>query len=233
MRLLIAEDDEKLLKSLLHVFKTNKFIADGVSNGQDALNYAMSGEYDSIVMDIMMPEKDGIQVLKELRKHHINTPVLLLTAKTQVAQRVEGLDAGADDYLPKPFSVAELLARVRAMLRRKENYTLELVSFMSVTLNCSTMEIVFEEKLISLSGKEFQVLEMLMKNPRIIIASEQLMTHIWGWDAAVDISVIWVHISNLRKKLEMMGAPITIKFIRGAGYMLEGRQINRREKYDS
>ena len=233
MRLLIAEDDEKLLKSLLHVFKTNKFIADGVSNGQDALNYAMSGEYDSIVMDIMMPEKDDIQVLKELRKHHINTPVLLLTAKTQVAQRVEGLDAGADDYLPKPFSVAELLARVRAMLRRKENYTLELVSFMSVTLNCSTMEIVFEEKLISLSGKEFQVLEMLMKNPRIIIASEQLMTHIWGWDAAVDISVIWVHISNLRKKLEMIGAPITIKFIRGAGYMLEGRQINRREKYDS
>lgn len=233
MRLLIAEDDEKLLKSLLHVFKTNKFIADGVSNGQDALNYAMSGEYDSIVMDIMMPEKDGIQVLKELRKHHINTPVLLLTAKTQVAQRVEGLDAGADDYLPKPFSVAELLARVRAMLRRKENYTTELVSFMSVTLNCSKMEIVFEEKLISLSGKEFQVLEMLMKNPRIIIPSEQLMTHIWGWDAAVDISVIWVHISNLRKKLEMIGAPITIKFIRGAGYMLEGRQINRREKYDS
>lgn len=233
MRLLIAEDDEKLLKSLLHVFKTNKFIADGVSNGQDALNYTMSGEYDSIVMDIMMPEKDGIQVLKELRKHHINTPVLLLTAKTQVAQRVEGLDAGADDYLPKPFSVAELLARVRAMLRRKENYTPELVSFMSVTLNCSTMEIVFEEKLISLSGKEFQVLEMLMKNPRIIIPSEQLMTHIWGWDAAVDISVIWVHISNLRKKLEMIGAPITIKFIRGAGYMLEGRQINRREKYDS
>lgn len=233
MRLLIAEDDEKLLKSLLHVFKTNKFIADGVSNGQDALNYAMSGEYDSIVMDIMMPEKDGIQVLKELRKHHINTPVLLLTAKTQVAQRVEGLDAGADDYLPKPFSVAELLARVRAMLRRKENYTPELVSFMSVTLNCSTMEIVFEEKLISLSGKEFQVLEMLMKNPRIIIPSEQLMTHIWGWDAAVDTSVIWVHISNLRKKLEMIGAPITIKFIRGAGYMLEGRQINRREKYDS
>ena len=233
MRLLIAEDDEKLLKSLLHVFKTNKFIADGVCNGQDALNYAMSGEYNSIVMDIMMPEKDGIQVLKELRKHHINTPVLLLTAKTQVAQRVEGLDAGADDYLPKPFSVAELLARVRAMLRRKENYTLELVSFMSVTLNCSTMEIVFEEKLISLSGKEFQVLEMLMKNPRIIIPSEQLMTHIWGWDAAVDISVIWVHISNLRKKLEMIGAPITIKFIRGAGYMLEGRQINRREKYDS
>ena len=233
MRLLIAEDDEKLLKSLLHVFKTNKFIADGVSNGQDALNYAMLGEYDSIVMDIMMPEKDGIQVLKELRKHHINTPVLLLTAKTQVAQRVEGLDAGADDYLPKPFSVAELLARVRAMLRRKENHTPELVSFMSVTLNCSTMEIVFEEKLISLSGKEFQVLEMLMKNPRIIIPSEQLMTHIWGWDAAVDISVIWVHISNLRKKLEMIGAPITIKFIRGAGYMLEGRQINRREKYDS
>ena len=119
------------------------------------------------------------------------------------------------------------------MLRRKENYTPELVSFMSVTLNCSTMEIVFEEKLISLSGKEFQVLEMLMKNPRIIIPSEQLMTHIWGWDAAVDISVIWVHISNLRKKLEMIGAPITIKFIRGAGYMLEGRQINRREKYDS
>ena len=138
MKILIAEDDARLLKSLLHIFTLNKFSADGVSNGKEALEYALTGEYDGLVLDIMMPGMDGIEVLKALRKENITTPALFLTARTEVSQRVDGLDAGADDYLPKPFSTAELLARVRAMLRRKENYTPELLTFGGLTLNRST-----------------------------------------------------------------------------------------------
>lgn len=221
MRILLAEDDPKLLKSLIHIFGNNRYITDGVSNGADAFNYAATGEYDGIVMDIMMPEKDGLMVLRELREQNITTPVLLLTARTEIPQRIEGLDAGADDYLPKPFAAAELMARVRAMLRRKSNYTPDILSVGSTVLDRGTLEVSCREKTASLSAREFQILEIMMQNPRVIIPAEQLMTHIWGWDSNVDMSVIWVHISNLRKKIGTINAPITIKFIRNAGYMLE------------
>ena len=221
MRILLAEDDPKLLKSLIHIFRNNRYITDGVSNGADAFNYAATGEYDGIVMDIMMPEKDGMMVLRELREQNITTPVLLLTARTEISQRIEGLDAGADDYLPKPFAAAELMARVRAMLRRKSNYTPDILSVGSTVLDRGTLEVSCREKTASLSAREFQILEIMMQNPRVIIPAEQLMTHIWGWDSNVDMGVIWVHISNLRKKIGTINAPITIKFIRNAGYMLE------------
>ena len=221
MRILLAEYDPKLLKSLIHIFRNNRYITDGVSNGADAFNYAATGEYDGIVMDIMMPEKDGLMVLRELREQNITTPVLLLTARTEISQRIEGLDAGADDYLPKPFAAAELMARVRAMLRRKSNYTPDILSVGSTVLDRGTLEVSCREKTASLSAREFQILEIMMQNPRVIIPAEQLMTHIWGWDSNVDMSVIWVHISNLRKKIGTINAPITIKFIRNAGYMLE------------
>ncbi len=221
MRILLAEDDPKLLKSLIHIFRNNRYITDGVSNGADAFNYAATGEYDGIVMDIMMPEKDGLMVLRELREQNITTPVLLLTARTEIPQRIEGLDAGADDYLTKPFAAAELMARVRAMLRRKSNYTPDILSVGSTVLDRGTLEVSCREKTASLSAREFQILEIMMQNPRVIIPAEQLMTHIWGWDSNVDMGVIWVHISNLRKKIGTINAPITIKFIRNAGYMLE------------
>ena len=221
MRILLAEDNPKLLKSLIHIFRNNRYITDGVSNGADAFNYAATGEYDGIVMDIMMPEKDGLMVLRELREQNITTPVLLLTARTEIPQRIEGLDAGADDYLPKPFAAAELMARVRAMLRRKSNYTPDILSVGSTVLDRGTLEVSCREKTASLSAREFQILEIMMQNPRVIIPAEQLMTHIWGWDSNVDMGVIWVHISNLRKKIVTINAPITIKFIRNAGYMLE------------
>ena len=221
MRILLAEYDPKLLKSLIHIFRNNRYITDGVSNGADAFNYAATGEYDGIVMDIMMPEKDGLMVLRELREQNITTPVLLFTARTEIPQRIEGLDAGADDYLPKPFADAELMARVRAMLRRKSNYTPDILSVGSTVLDRGTLEVSCREKTASLSAREFQILEIMMQNPRVIIPAEQLMTHIWGWDSNVDMSVIWVHISNLRKKIGTINAPITIKFIRNAGYMLE------------
>ncbi len=221
MRILIAEDDVRLLKSLVHILELNKFSVDGVDNGIDALEYAGSGEYDALVLDIMMPGLDGIQVLRTLRSRSITTPALFLTARTEVSQRVEGLDAGADDYLSKPFSTEELLARVRAMLRRRDTFQPDLLRIGGVTLNCSTYELSACGTTLSLSGKEFQVLEILMSNPRMIITTEQFITKIWGWNTGVDTSVVWVHISNLRKKLSAINATVRIRFVRGAGYLLE------------
>lgn len=223
MKLLVAEDDPKLLKTLIHIFEHNKFSVDGVSNGGDALTYAQSMEYDGLVLDIMMPGLDGLQVLHTLRQKGITTPALFLTARTEVSQRVEGLDAGADDYLPKPFATAELLARVRAMLRRKDTFLPDLLTLGEVTLNRSTYQLAFRDRLQSLSGREFQILEMLMQAPGSIISTERFITHLWGWDTTVDTSVVWVHVSNLRKKINALGAPLDIRFIRNAGYTLEVR----------
>ena len=221
MRILIAEDDPKLLKSLVHIFEMNHYATDGVDNGNDAYDYASSDEYDGLVLDIMMPGMDGVTLLKRLRADGITTPVLFLTARTETYQKIEGLDAGADDYLPKPFSTGELLARVRAMLRRKDNFTPDLITFEGLTLNCSTYELIYGGNTRALSGKEFQVMEMLMQNRRAVVTAEQLITHIWGWNTDVDTSVIYVHVSNIRKKLEKLSAPVTIRFVRNAGYILE------------
>ena len=206
MKLLIAEDDPKLLKTLIHIFESNKFSVDGVSDGAAALSYGRTMEYDGLIMDIMMPGMDGIQVLQTLRSEGVTTPALFLTARTEVSQRVEGLDSGADDYLPKPFSTAELLARVRAMLRRKDTYLPDLLSLGQVTLNRSTYQ-------LHCQGR--------MQAPGIIIPTERFITHLWGWDTNVDTSVVWVHISNIRKKIAALGAPMEIRFIRNAGYVLE------------
>ena len=223
MKILVAEDDPRLLKTLIHLFESNNFIVDGVSDGEDALDFACTGEYDGLVLDIMMPGLDGIEVLKKLRAQGVSTPALFLTARTEVEQRVEGLDAGADDYLPKPFATAELIARVRAMLRRKDTFVPDLLDSGGLTLNRSTYQISHKDKTVSLSGKEFQLLEMFMQRPGVIVTTEQLMTHVWGWETDVDTSVVWVHISNLRKKLESIEAPVGIRFQRGAGYVLEDK----------
>lgn len=224
MRILIAEDDPKLLKSLVHIFEMNHYVVDGVDNGNDAFDFASSDEYDGLVLDIMMPGMDGVTLLKKLREGGITTPVLFLTAKTETYQKIEGLDAGADDYLPKPFSTGELLARVRAMLRRKDHFTPDLLSFEKLMLNRSTYELLYNGRTQPLSGKEFQVMEMLMRNRGVIVTAEQLITHIWGWDTDVDMSVVYVHVSNIRKKLDQIGAQVSIKFVRNAGYLLEERQ---------
>ena len=221
MRILIAEDDPKLLKSLVHIFELNNYAVDGVDNGNDAYDFASSGEYDGLVLDIMMPGTDGVSLLKKLRAAGITTPALFLTARTEIDQRIEGLDAGADDYLPKPFATGELLARVRAMLRRKDNFTPDLLTFGALSLNRSTYELMYGGKTQPLSSKELQVMELLMQNLGMIITAEQLITHIWGWDTNVDTSVVWVHMSNIRKKIDQIGAPVAIKFVRNAGYILE------------
>jgi len=221
MRLLIAEDDPKLLKSLVHIFEINHYAVDGVADGEAAFDYASSGEYDGLVLDVMMPGMDGVTLLKKLRQNGVTTPALFLTARTETYQRIEGLDAGADDYLPKPFATGELLARVRAMLRRKDNFTPDILQFGTLQLNRSTYELLYNGGVQPLSGKEFQVMEMLMQQPGMIVTAEQLVTHIWGWDTDVDTSVVWVHISNIRKKLDALAVPVGIRFVRNAGYILE------------
>ena len=221
MRILIAEDDARLLKSLVHIFELNHYSVDGVDNGADAFDFAASDEYDGLIFDVMMPELDGVTVLKRLRAKGITTPALFLTARAEIDQRIEGLDAGADDYLPKPFATGELLARVRAMIRRKDHFVPDLLTFGALSLNRSTYELIHEDRSRTLSGKEFQVMEMLMQNANRIVTAEQLITHIWGWDTQVDMSVVWVHISNIRKKTDALGAGVVIKSVRNAGYILE------------
>ena len=221
MKLLVAEDDPRLLKTLLHIFQKNRFSADGVPSGEEALSHGRTGEYDGIVLDIMMPGMDGLRVLQCLRREGIETPALFLTARAEVSQRVEGLDCGADDYLPKPFHTTELLARVRAMLRRKAAYLPDLLTLGPVTLNRSTYQLICQDKERALSGREFQILEMLMLAPGTIFPTERIITHLWGWDTDVDISVVWVHISNIRKKIAALHAPMEIRFVRNGGYTLE------------
>ena len=224
MRLLVAEDDPKLLKTLKHILENGKYLVNGVTDGQEALLYAETEEYDGLVLDIMMPGMDGVEVLKRLRGQGISTPALFLTARTEIYQRVEGLDAGADDYLPKPFATAELLARVRAMLRRKDHFTPDLLSVGGLTLNRSTYELGYQGISQSLSGREFQIVEMLMQRPGFVVTTDEFLSHVWGWNSEVDVSVVWVHISNIRKKLAQLPAPAEIRFLRGAGYVLEVRE---------
>jgi two-component system response regulator ArlR len=223
MKLLLAEDEPRLLKSLKHIFQRNQYVVDAVATGTDALAYAETAEYDGLVLDIMLPGLDGLEVLRRLRSQGVSTPALFLTARSEVYQRVEGLDAGADDYLAKPFSTAELLARVRAMLRRKDNYLPDLLRAGPLQLNRSAYTLSCGAGTQSLSGREFQIMEMLMQRPSFIVTVDEIMAHVWGWDSEADVSVIWVHISNIRKKLAQLQAPVSIRFVRSAGYVLEVR----------
>ena len=220
MRLLIAEDDRDISKALVMILEKNNYSVDSVFNGKEAYEYAVSDNYDGIILDIMMPELDGIEVLTKLRSERISTPILLLTAKAEVDDRVAGLDAGADDYLAKPFAISELLARLRAMLRRKGEFQPDRLEFKSVTLNKATYELGYNDKYVRLASREFQMLEMLMKMPGQVIPTDQFMDKIWGWDSEVEVSIVWVYISNLRKKFATIQAPIEIHAIRGVGYCM-------------
>ncbi|MCR5499743.1 MAG: response regulator transcription factor [Acetatifactor sp.] len=221
MRLLLAEDEEELSEALAAVLRHNNYSVDTVYDGQEALDYLEGQEYDGVILDIMMPKKNGIEVLKTIRAHKNQVPVLLLTAKTQVDDRVEGLDAGADDYLGKPFAMKELLARVRAMTRRREGLTDNLLTIGNLSLNRLTFELSVGEEKVRLANKDFQMIEMLMVNPGQIISTERFMEKIWGYDSETEISVVWVYVSNLRKRLAALGANVEIKAVRNQGYSLE------------
>lgn len=221
MRLLLAEDEKELSKALVTILKHNNYSVDAVFNGRDALDYLETDIYDAAILDIMMPEKDGISVLKELRAKGSSLPVLILTAKAEIDDRVLGLDCGADDYLTKPFAVKELLARIRVMTRRRTEASDSVLKFGNLSLNRSTYELSSPEGTIRLANKEFQIMEMLMANSNHIISTEHFMEKIWGYDSNAELNVVWVCISNLRKKLASLNAGIHIKANRNLGYSLE------------
>lgn len=226
MRLLIAEDDTDILRALTVLFQKEKYLVDGFTNGADAYSAALSQSYDGFILDIMMPQMDGLELLQALRFNGINAPVLLLTAKSEVEDRVAGLDAGADDYLPKPFAISELLARVRAMLRRREQYREDFLSYEGLTLDSSAFELCFQEQRLRLTGREYHMMELLLQKPGLVISTTQFIDAIWGWDSQTEVSVVWVYISNLRKKLQQLNAPIVIRALRGVGYCLERKDAD-------
>ena len=221
MRLLLAEDEKELSKALCAILKHNNYSVDAVFNGQDALDYGLCENYDGIILDIMMPKKNGLEVLKELRENGISTPILMLTAKAEIEDRILGLDMGADDYLTKPFSMGELLARIRAVTRRKSEFSPNLLTSGNLSLNRETFELSVDNNSIRLGNKEFQMMEMLMSNPGRLISTEQFMERIWGYETEAEINVVWVYISYLRKKLSNLEANVEIKAVRGVGYTLE------------
>ena len=226
MRLLLAEDEKDLSDALVTVLKHNNYSVDAVYNGQDALDYLTEGDnYDGAILDIMMPKLDGISVLKAVRAQGNHLPILMLTAKSEIDDRVNGLDSGADDYLTKPFSMKELLARIRAMTRRQAETTDAILQFGDIRLNRSTYQLSTQKGELRLANKEYQMLEMLMTNPGQIISVEQFMDKIWGYDSEAEFNVVWVYISYLRKKLASLDATVQIKATRGLGYSLcEGQK---------
>ena len=220
MRILLAEDEKALSKAIVKIFEKNNYSVDAVYNGEDALEYIEAGGYDAAVLDIMMPKMDGITVLKRIRAAGNMIPVLMLTAKAEIEDRVLGLDSGANDYLPKPFDSRELLARLRSITRGKTQPDSKL-TVGNITLDRATFELSSPSGSFRLANKEFQLMEYLMANPHRLLSTDQFMEKVWGLESDADISVVWVYISYLRKKLAALGANVQIKSSRNAGYSLE------------
>lgn len=221
MKLLYAEDERPLSEAVVDILTYHNYLVDAVYNGEDAYDYALSGGYDGIILDIMMPKRDGIEVLSTLRKNGCKTPILLLTAKTQIDDRIRGLDAGADDYLPKPFDMGELLARVRAMLRRREEFHPDMLTFGDLSLNTQSGTLSCRDTEFALPKQEYRLMEQLMVNRGIFLSSEDLLTRAWGSNAEVDINNVWLYISYLRKRLTAMKSSAEIVSKRNIGYRLE------------
>lgn len=221
MRILIAEDETTIARALKVMLEKNKFSVDTVDNGLDALDYVRSAQYDAVVLDIMMPGMDGIEVLKNMRKEGIMTPTLFLTAKAEIEDRVAGLDAGADDYLPKPFASSEFIARVRALSRRSSAFSPTLLSLGNTTLDCGQYTLSVKENSVRLNNKEFQLMELFMRNPLHVFSTDILMDKIWGFDSDAGMDVVWTYIGFLRRKLKDLSSDVSIKTIRGVGYTVE------------
>jgi DNA-binding response OmpR family regulator len=221
MRILIAEDEVATAKALKILLEKAMYSVDIVHNGDDAWDYIQEGSYEVIVLDIMMPGKSGIEVLSLIRQNGIRTPVLLLTSKAEIEDRVAGLEAGADDYLPKPFATSELIARVRALGRRSENYKDSVQSIGNIVLDSNKYEISVGKKSVKLTNKEFQLIELFILHPGQAFSTEHLMEKIWGYDTESDIDVVWTTIGYVRKKLRQIKANVEIKTMRGIGYALE------------
>ena len=221
MRLLLAEDEKSLSRALVTILGKSHYTVDAVYDGEEALKYLETGNYDGAILDIMMPKMDGLTVLKHLRQRGNLMPILLLTAKSEIDDKVEGLDLGANDYLTKPFATKELLARIRAMMRTQTSQSDSILRAGDLSLNRATFELSSGSGSFRLANKEFQMMEMLMCNPGHLISKERFMEKIWGFDSDAEISVVWVYISYLRKKLSALQSKTEIKAARNLGYSLE------------
>lgn len=223
MKILIVEDEKRLADALVQIFTKNRMIAEASYNGSDGLDNALSGIYDVIVLDIMLPGMNGIEVLGELRKEGIKTPVILLTAKDEIADKVKGLDSGADDYLTKPFATEELLARVRALGRRSASELIcdDTLSFSDLSLDLSTYTLSCGSNSVKLGLKEFSIMEILIRGGSRVLTKENLLVKIWGYESDAEYNNVEVYISFLRKKLGYIKSGVQIKTLRGVGYSLE------------
>ena len=221
MRLLLAEDEKELSDALVAILKHNNYSVDAVYNGEDALHYLEADNYDGAILDIMMPKMDGITVLQNIRAKGNDVPILILTAKSEVDDRVLGLDSGADDYLSKPFAAKELLARIRSVTRRRTEAVSSVLNVGNLSLDCTTFELKSSTDAIRLPNKEFQIMELLAANPGQVISTERFMEKIWGYDSETDVGVVWAYISYLSKRLTELEANVKIKAARGQGYYLE------------
>lgn len=224
MRILLAEDERSLSRAVAALLEKHHYSVDAVHDGEDALAYLGTGNYDGVILDIMMPKLDGLEVLRQLRQRRNPVPVLLLTAKSEVEDKVTGLDMGANDYLTKPFSTDELMARIRAMTRSQAGgQVTSCLTLGNITLNQSSFKLSSPHGSFRLANKEYQMMELLLRNPRQLIPTERFLERIWGYDSEVELNVVWVYISYLRKKLTALQANIQIKATRNAGYSLEER----------
>lgn len=221
MKVLIADDEKELTNALSAILKHNNYSVDCVYNGEDALYYIENGTYDALILDVMMPKVDGYKVLETLRKAGNTTPIMMLTAKSDIDDKVKGLDLGADDYLPKPFEVKELLARLRVILRRNSSTTTNVLTLGNLSLDISTYEIFVGDSRVKLSNKEFQIIELLMLKPGNVISTERIMDKAWDYDTEAELNVVWVFISGLRKTLAQINANVEIRSNRGVGYTIE------------
>ncbi len=226
MKLLLCEDEIELSETLAEILKRNNYSIDVAYDGEEALDYLSLAEYDGVILDVMMPKVDGIEVIKTLRKRGNNIPVIMLTAKSELDDRVIGLDSGADDYLTKPFEIDELLARVRAITRRQSEFVDNILEFSNLVLDRSTFEL-SAKSMEKLTSKEFQMLEMLMLNKNSYISTELFMEKIWGFDSDAEINVVWVCISTLRKKLSNVGCNVKLVTSRKMGYRLEEIDVKK------
>lgn len=225
MRILLVEDSRSLCDVLTTVLSREKYEVQCAYDGDEGLEYALTDVYDLIILDVMMPKRDGFEVLREIRKQRITTPVIMLTALAQESNKVQGLDMGADDYLAKPFSTPELLARIRALLRRRaEIHADNTVSYQDITLNLSNYELSCGEKSVRLSQKECDIMRYFLERPRYVAEKEALINKVWGLDNAFESNSLEVFISFLRKKLAFVGSEITIHAVRGVGYQLGPKQ---------
>ena len=223
MRLLLAEDEKELSDALVAILTHSKYAVDAVYNGEDALDYLEVGDYDGAILDVMMPKMDGFTVLKKIREQGNKVPVLMLTARAETDDKVQGLDLGADDYLTKPFEMKELLARVRSITRRGTEAVSSKLTYGNVTLDTSEYILSAPGGEERLPGKEYQLIELFMSNPHQVISTDRIMERVWGYESEAEINVVWVTISGLRKKMSALGADIEIKAKRGQGYYLENK----------